>query len=190
MARLTAERVELYTAVPPPGWALPINANPTVIPDGPPMDSEIREAVVKLQNGHAAGATGMKAKHLKGWLRDVKREEAVDGEEGAGSCWRLFGSLIQAVWECSTVSTQMSWMVIVLLPKGGGDYRGIGLLDPMWKVVEKIMVGQLPVIEFHDCLHGRLPHWGTGTAIMEVNSSTAKSVLAGEKLEATYSIYT
>jgi hypothetical protein len=24
--------------------------------------------------------------------------------------------------------------------KGGGDYRGIGLLDPMWKVAEKIMV--------------------------------------------------
>jgi hypothetical protein len=27
----------------------------------------------------------------------------------------------------------------VLLPKGGGDYRGIGLLKPLWKVVERIM---------------------------------------------------
>ncbi len=47
---------------------------------------------------------------------------------------------MQAVWESGTIPTQMSWMIIVLLPKGGGDYRGIGLLDPMWKAVEKIMV--------------------------------------------------
>jgi hypothetical protein len=34
----------------------------------------------------------------------------------------------------------MSWMIVVLLPKGGGNYRGIGLLKPIWKVVEKVMV--------------------------------------------------
>jgi hypothetical protein len=36
--------------------------------------------------------------------------------------------------------TQMSWMVIVLLPKGGWDCHGIGLLELVWKVVEKIIV--------------------------------------------------
>jgi hypothetical protein len=30
-------------------------------------------------------------------------------------------------------------VIVVLLPKGGGDYRGIGLLEPLWKVVEQIM---------------------------------------------------
>jgi hypothetical protein len=59
-------------------------------------------------------------------------------------------------------------MIIVLLPKGGGDYRGTGLLDPIWKVVEKVMVARLSVIKLHDCLHGGLPCRGTGTAIMEV----------------------
>ena len=39
-----------------------------------------------------------------------------------------------------TVPTQMTWMIVVLLPKGGGDYCGIGLLNPIWKVVEKVMV--------------------------------------------------
>ena len=38
----------------------------------------------------------------------------------------------------------------------------------MWKVVEKIMVARMSCLELHDCLHGGLPHWGTGTAIMEV----------------------
>ncbi len=58
-------------------------------------------------------------------------------------------------------------MIVVLLPKGGGDYRGIGLLNPIWKVVEKVMVFQFSALQLHDCLHGRLPRRGTGTAIME-----------------------
>jgi hypothetical protein len=136
----TAERVELYTAVPPPGWSMPINVTPIPVPDGTPTDQEIREVVEKLRNGRAAGATWMQAEHLKDWLRGIQREEAADGVEGAGDRWRLFVALMQATWESGPVPTQMSWMVIVLLPKGGGDYRGIGLLDPMWKVVKKIMV--------------------------------------------------
>jgi hypothetical protein len=62
----------------------------------------------------------MKAEHLKEWLRSIKCVEAEDGKEGAGSHWRLFVSLIQAVWDPGTVPTQMSWMVIVLLPREGG----------------------------------------------------------------------
>jgi hypothetical protein len=113
---------------------------PIPVPDGTPTNHEIREVVGKLQNGCAAGATGMQADHLKEWLRGIQREEAADGVEEAGDRWRLFVALMQATWESGTVPTQMSWMVIVLLPKGGGDYRGIGLLDTIWKVVEKIMV--------------------------------------------------
>jgi hypothetical protein len=120
MAKQMAKRVELYTAVPPPRWVLHINATPAAIPNGLLMDSEIREAVVKLRNCCAVGAMGMKVEHLKGSLHDIMHEEAVDGEEGAGSCRRLFVFLIQAVWECGTVITQMSWMVIIFLPKGGG----------------------------------------------------------------------
>ncbi len=64
--------------------------------------------------------------------------------------------------------SQMSWVVILLLSKWGGGYRGIGLLDPMWKVMEKIMVARMSCLELHNCLHGRLPCQGMGTAIMEV----------------------
>ncbi len=62
---------------------------------------------------------------------------------------------------------QMIWEIIVLLPKGGGDYHGIGLLEPFWKVVEKIIVKRLALIKFHDCLHGGLPKRRTGTALIE-----------------------
>ncbi len=58
-------------------------------------------------------------------------------------------------------------MVIVLLPKDGGNYQGIGLLNPFLKVVEKIMVHQLGTIEFYPCLHGGLPKRGMGMATIE-----------------------
>jgi hypothetical protein len=77
-------------------------------------------------------------------------------------------------------------MIIVLLPKGGGDYRGIGLLDPIWKVVEKVMVARLSVIKLHDCLHGGLPKRGTGTAIMEVK---LQQQLAWVEQEPLFQIY-
>ena len=62
----------------------------------------------------------------------------------------------------------MMWIIIVLLPKGGGDYIGIGLLEPMWKVLEVIMDKRLQAIEFHDCLHCFRTGRGTGTATLEV----------------------
>ena len=61
----------------------------------------------------------------------------------------------------------MLWMVIVLLPKGGGNYMGIGLLDPIWKVVEVVMDNRLKVLDYHDCLHGFLAGRGTGIATTE-----------------------
>ena len=121
-----------------------------------------------LRNGCAAGATGMKAEHLKEWLADMKREEAEDGVEGIGDRWRSFVMLLQAVWESGTIPAQMTWMIIILLPKGGGECCGIGLLDLIWKVVEKVMVARFSVVKLHDYLHDGIPGRGAGTAIMEV----------------------
>ncbi len=58
-------------------------------------------------------------------------------------------------------------MIVVLLPKGGGDYKGIGLLEPLWKVVERIMDRRLNALLLHEMLHGCRNRHGTGTAILE-----------------------
>jgi len=59
-------------------------------------------------------------------------------------------------------------MVIVLLMIGGEDYQGIGLLEPLWKVVEVLMDKRFLAIKFHCCLRGFLAGRGTGTATVEV----------------------
>ncbi len=80
----------------------------------------------------------------------------------------------------------MSWMIIVLLPKDGGDYRSIGLLDPIWKVIEKVMMYWFTALKLHDCLHGGLPQWETGTAIIEAK---LQQQLAWAEQEPLYQIY-
>ncbi len=69
---------------------MPINVSPSDVPDEAPLDSEPKMVVGQLPNGPAAGATGMKAEHLKEWLGDIKREETEDAVDGLGDCCWLF----------------------------------------------------------------------------------------------------
>ena len=62
----------------------------------------------------------------------------------------------------------MLFTIIILIPKGNsGDFRGIGLLEVLWKIIEKILDARLQLIPLHDCLHGFRKKRGCGTGIME-----------------------
>ncbi len=65
---------------------------------------------------------------------------------GMGDRWRALARLVQAVWDTGRIPLQLGWVVTVLIPKGGGDYRGIGLLKPIWKVIKRVMDHRLEVI--------------------------------------------
>ncbi len=194
MVKQMAKCMELHARAPPMGAALPHNFPHFEVSDDMPTDSELHTMVRRLKNGQAAGATGMRAEHIEGWLDKIQCDEKAARENpgregadpGAGRKWRVFVELIQTIWERGEIPEQMSWMVIVLLLKSGGNFWGIGLLDPFWKVVEKIMVCQSGTIEFHPCLHGGLPKRGTGTATIE-----AKLVqqLAWMKQETLYQVF-
>jgi hypothetical protein len=119
LAKQTDKRIQLYTSAPPLGWAMQLNVDPSNVPDAAPTDSELRVIVGQIYNDRAASATGMKAEHLKEWFVDMRCEEAEGGVEGIRDRWQSFLALLQAVWECRSIPTQMTWMIIVLLPKGG-----------------------------------------------------------------------
>ncbi len=86
---------------------------------------------------------------------------------GEGDNWCLLVGLIQAIWTQGKILQQLTWVIMVLLPKGGGDYREIRLLEPLWKVVECIMDRQLNALPLHEVLHKCRNGRGTGTAILE-----------------------
>jgi hypothetical protein len=91
----------------------------------------------------------------------------VESDVGLGDKLWLFVKLMQAVWEWGSIPKQMRWEIIVLLPKGGGDYHGIGPLDPFWKVIEKMLVAWLLSVQFHNCLHGGIAGRGAWTATIK-----------------------
>ena len=59
--------------------------------------------------------------------------------------------------------------IVVLVPKGNsGDFQGIGLMQPMWKIIKGIVERKLQKLELHESLHSGLKSKATDTAIMEM----------------------
>ena len=76
--------------------------------------------------------------------------------------------LIQTCFREPQVPTQMLLSTVVLLPKGNGDYRGIGLLEMSGKVIKLIINQQIASkMKFQDVLHGFRVRRGTDTACIE-----------------------
>ena len=155
MEKQTAKRVDLYRRRDAPG--LPescVGGTSFDVMDDTPSDGEVRVAVAELTNGRSAGASRMRAEHLMDWLQGMREEEDPDSgalNATAGDKWRALLQLVQAMWDEGKIPPQLGWVITVFIPKGGGDYRGIGLLEPIWKVIEeRVMDHWLEPIALHD----------------------------------------
>jgi hypothetical protein len=139
------------------------------INNGVSSDGKIKLAASQLTNGRTAGASGMRAEHVKAWLFGIWDEENPETSANAvaGDNWHLFTQLVQSAWTHGNIPCQLLWIIVVLIPKGGGDFRGIGLLEPIWKVLEQIMDLKLDFIDLHKSLHGCCGKRRTGTAVIE-----------------------
>ena len=106
-------------------------------------------------------------------------EEDPEGQEneGKGTNWELFVQLVHAVRTHGNIPRQLLWSIVVLIPKGKGDYHGIGLLKPIWKVLQQIMGHRPDKIELHNCLHGCRANGGIRTAVIEAKLAQQLSYL-------------
>ena len=68
LERITAERVELYSYIPPLGANIPISVEPFLVDNSVPTEDKIEWAVRRLRSHCSGGPLGMQAQHLKGWL--------------------------------------------------------------------------------------------------------------------------
>jgi hypothetical protein len=133
------------------------------ISDVQPSEAEIKAAVKRLRPGKAPGPTGMTTDHLKGWLAEAERAQDPDH-----SGWDLLVSLVGHVYETGDLPSCLPWSTMILLPKASGSFRGIGLLEVIWKLLTSIIDVRIKAaIDFHDALHGFWAKRGTGTAIIE-----------------------
>ena len=162
LQKVTNDRIKLYTKSLPPD-RIPILVASFDIDDVVPEPDKIADAIRGLRNGKAPGPSKVRAEHLKEWVREAYRDVDPYQEN-----WDRVVELIQLCFRERKVPTQMSWSTVVLLPKGNGDYRGIGLLEISWKVIESIINWRIASkVTFHDALHGFRARRETGTACIE-----------------------
>lgn len=117
----------------------------------------------KLAAGDLRGAWGA-AKVWYNHAGDPLREEIPANWDN----WDILVDLIQHMYEMGEVPDHLAWSICVLLPKQGGGVRGISLIEVIWKIISSIIRGRINGnVHFHDSLHGCIPQWETGTAIIE-----------------------
>jgi len=98
--------------------------------------------------------------------------------------WLLVVQLVQHAFQTGVVPTRARSNTLVLIPKPeAGQVRGIGLLEPIWKLTSAIVNQRLMSnITFHDDLHGFLPGRGTGTACLEAKLEAQWAFRSGHPL--------
>ena len=175
---ITAERVDLYSYVLYPGTNIPISVEPVPVDDSVPTEDKIEGAVKHIRRNRSGVPSGMRDEHLKGWLAALKRrkkevaeegEGTTDGEEGGSTDtnWERLVDLVQTAFREGRMAEEATWQAVVMIPKGKKDYRGIGLVEVMWKVVSEVLNFRLiDSITYHDFLHGFRADRGTGTATL------------------------
>ena len=91
--------------------------------------------------------------------------------------------LVQTAFRDGDLAEEGTWQAVVLIPKGKKDYRGIDLVEVMWKVVAAILNRRFTAsITYHNDLHGFRAGRGTGTSTLEAKLLQQHAALREEVL--------
>ena len=172
LEELTKEREQLYSKVENLQPMFKLVEVDTDVDDSIPGEEEIAKALKRMKNGKAPGPSGIRADQLKVWRRRWKKEmerREEDRNEEAMAPWEAVVEQIQEVYRSGKMPSRMTQAICVLIPKNDkGEYRGIGLLEAMWKLTTAVANRRMSRgIRLHDAHHGFREGRGTGTAILE-----------------------
>jgi hypothetical protein len=159
----TASRYkDLYQAEPAPGAPIPTPTSRQwqVLDDAPEAD-KIAWHVRKLKTKKAPGTSGICPEDMRHWLNLF--EENRDQQP-----FRLLTEIVQSAFLMGQLPQALSVAILVLLPKPGStDFRGIGLLESVWKLILSILDARMKdIVEFNNAIHGFRQERGTGTAVL------------------------
>jgi hypothetical protein len=142
------------------------------VKDDVPTEDEIKNAVKRMRLHKTPGITGIKVENLRAWM---------NAAEHGGDCtnWEKVINLVQLAFTDNALPQLFGKGILVLIPKSvKGEYRGIALLDVVYKLVSTIINTRINnVINYHEAIHGFRKGRGTTTAISELKilmSSTMK----------------
>ena len=77
------------------------------------------------------------------------------GEGRKKTKWDMAVEMIHTAFREGELTEEAAWQGVVLFSKGGGDYRGIGIVEVMWKAVTVIFnIRFTASITYHNSFHG------------------------------------
>ena len=63
--------------------------------------------------------------------------------------------MTQMAFQEGRLPSELTWTTMILLLKGRGGYRGVGLVEVIWKMITTIINTRLGVaISLHDAMYG------------------------------------
>jgi Reverse transcriptase (RNA-dependent DNA polymerase) len=91
--------------------------------------------------------------------------EDVDGDS---TPFNIVRQLIEETFSSGEIPQALHVETLILIPKlGSTEYRGIGLLETIWKTISSIINSRIKhVVQFDEAVHGFRQQRGMGTAIL------------------------
>ena len=103
-------------------------------------------------------------------MAEEKGKKKMETEEEGEEMWGKVVKITQTAFREGKLAEEAAWQTVVMIPKGKGEFRGIGLVEVTWKVTAVILHRRLTTgLQLHDALHGFWEGCGTGTATLEAN---------------------
>ena len=69
--------------------------------------------------------------------------------------WGKVVEMTQTAFRDGKLVEEAAWQTVVLIPKGKGEFRGIGLVEVTWKLMAVVFHRRLATgLQLHDALHG------------------------------------
>ena len=115
----------------------------------------------------------MTAGQFKAWLRKANMKKCLEREH-----WDKLVSITKSEFRDGNILEALEWTTMALITKGEGGYRGIVLVEVIWKVCAAIVNTKIrDELTPHDALHGFRKERRAGIATIEAKLAQKRAVI-------------
>ena len=75
----------------------------------------------------------------EGGVAEEKGKEKTEAEKEGEEMWGKVVEITQTAFRDGKLAEAAAWQTVVLIPKGKGEFRGIGLVEVTWKLMTVIL---------------------------------------------------
>ena len=68
-------------------------------------------------------------------MAEEKGKKKTEAEEEGEEMWGKVVEMTQTAFREGKLAEEAAWQTVVLIPKGKGEFRGIGLVEVTWKLM-------------------------------------------------------